>query len=329
MSGTSELCYRRRLSGRDRQASPTHHARKGAPTIPGRHPGDCGLIRHLKRAFVVIFFVILGSRPAGALDLEKFTNVRLLANPSNDGDSFVVQAGTRQLHLRLYFADCPESVATTDADAKRVREQARYFGITDAKKIFEFGHAATAVTTNLLAQPFTVYTAFASAMGRSPGGRVYAFVITADGRDLAHTLVECGLARAYGTKRAGPAGRRSEEIQKELQTLEAKALLEHRGCWAATDPKEIDRLRAEQQAEDRVDKDLIKFSSGKHAAPGSVDLNTATASELQSVSGIGPVLATEIINGRPYKKVDDLLRISGIGTKLLERIRPALVVNPQ
>jgi len=31
---------------------------------------------------------------------------------------------------------CPESVATTDADAKRVREQARYYGITDAKKIF-------------------------------------------------------------------------------------------------------------------------------------------------------------------------------------------------
>ena len=129
----------------------------------------------MKPIVKVIFFsglVILGSLAALAGELEKFDGVRLVANPSNDGDSFVVQAGNKQLHLRLYFADCPESVATTDADAKRVREQARYFGITDAKKIFEFGHAATVFTTNVLARPFTVYTAFASAMGRSPGGRV-------------------------------------------------------------------------------------------------------------------------------------------------------------
>ena len=283
----------------------------------------------MKCAFAVIVLVILGILPAHASDLQKFTNVRLIDNPSNDGDSFVVQAGDRQLHLRLYFADCPESVATTDADAKRVREQARYYGITDAKKVFEFGHAATVFTARLLARPFTIHTAFASAMGRSPGGRVYAFVITADGQDLAHALVAGGLARAYGTKREGPDGKRPEEIQKELQTVEVAAMLEHRGCWAATDPKEIARLRAEQQAEDREDKELLKFSSGKHAAPGSVDINTATAGELQSVSGIGPVLATEIIKGRPYRKVDDLLRISGVGPKLLEKIRPALVVKPR
>jgi len=60
-----------------------------------------------------------------------------------------------------------------------------------------------------------------------------------------------------------------------------------------------------------------------------VDLNTTTARELQSVSGIGPTLATEIIAGRPYKKVDDLLRVSGVGQKLLEKIRPALVVKSQ
>jgi len=60
-----------------------------------------------------------------------------------------------------------------------------------------------------------------------------------------------------------------------------------------------------------------------------VDLNTASARELQSVSGIGPVLATKIIEGRPYKNIDDLLRISGVGAKQLEKIRPALVVNPQ
>ena len=106
-------------------------------------------------------------------------------------------------------------------------------------------------------------------------------------------------------------------------------MLERRGCWAATNAKEIALLRAEQQAEDREDKELIKFSAGKHAPPGSINLNIATASELQSVSGIGPILAAKIIAGRPYNNVDDLLRISGVGPKLMDQIRPALVVIPQ
>ena len=334
MKSPSGLCHcQRAFLGAISCGFVTDRARTGAPTTTACSAGGGNAtIRRLRRSFALMvcgFMALLSSGPARALDLQIFTDVRLIANPANDGDSFVVQAGDRQLHLRIYFADCPESVATTDADAKRVREQARYFGITDAKKVFEFGHAATAFTSNLLAQPFTIYTAFASALGRSPGGRVYAFVVTRDGHDLAHALVAGGLARAYGTKRDGPDGKTSEAIQKELQGFELEAMLERRGVWAATDAKEIARLRAEQQAEIQTDKDLIKFSAGKHAAASSVDLNTASARELQSVSGIGPVLATKIIEGRPYKNIDDLLRISGVGAKQLEKIRPALVVNPQ
>ena len=72
---------------------------------------------------------------------------------------------------------------------------------------------------------------------------------------------------------------------------------------------------------------MIKESSGKHPPTTAIDLNTATTSELQSLSGIGPVLAAKIITGRPYKKVDDLLRVSGMGPKLLEKLRPYLVVK--
>jgi len=259
--------------------------------------------------------------------LQKLTDVRLVENPSNDGDSFVVQAGDRRLHLRLYFVDCPESVATTDADAKRVREQARYFGITDAKKVFEYGHQAAQFTKQSLTKPFTVYTAFANALGRSPGGRVYAFVNTGDGRDLGQLLVENGWGRAYGAKRSAPDGQSAREVQRSLQTLEAQAMLAHNGIWAATDPAVIDKLRAQQRAEDAALKSLIKESSGKHPPAARIDLNTATTSELQSISGIGPVLAARILAGRPYKSVDDLLRVSGIGSRLLDKIRPYLVVT--
>jgi competence ComEA-like helix-hairpin-helix protein len=278
------------------------------------------------RAIVFLWLAIPVNLFAAA-ELEKLTNVRLVENPSNDGDSFVVQTGTRQLHVRLYFADCPESVATTDADAKRVREQARYFGIADAKKVFEFGREAKAFTKQSLAKPFTVYTSYADALGRSPGGRVYAFVITGDGNDLARLLVENGFARAYGTRRTGPDGAGAADIQRQLQDLESQAMLKRRGIWAATDPDVLVKLRTEQREEDRQLKDLRQESSGKQIQLSPVDLNTATTQELQAISGIGPVLAAKIIAGRPYKNVDDLLRVSGIGAKLLEKIRPFLVVN--
>jgi endonuclease YncB( thermonuclease family) len=231
------------------------------------------------------------------------------------------------MHLRLYFVDCPESVATTDADAKRVREQARYFGITDAKRVFEFGRAAKDFTTNALAKQFTVYTAFASALGRSPGGRIYAFVITADGHDLGRLLVENGWGRAHGSKRTGPTGASSQDIQKELQDLESKAMVTRRGVWAATDAQAIGRLREEQRVDDREIKELLHESSGKQASLSSVDLNTAGTRDLQSIAGIGPVLASRIIAGRPYQSVDDLLHVTGIGPRLLDKIRPYLTVK--
>ncbi len=262
-----------------------------------------------------------------AADLQKFTDVRLVENPSNDGDSFVVQAGERRMHVRLYFVDCPESVATTDADAKRVREQARYFGITDAKKVFDFGREAKAFTTNALAEPFTVYTAFANALGRSPGGRIYAFVITSEGKDLGRLLVENGLGRAHGAKREGPTGTAAKQIQRELQDLESEAMLQREGIWAATDSSVIAQLRAQEQEEERELKDIQRASAGKKSLAGPVDLNIGTTAELQSIGGIGPVLAGRIIAHRPYKSVDDLQHVTGIGPKLLEKIRPYLVVN--
>ena len=65
------------------------------------------------------------------------------------------------------------------------------------------------------------------------------------------------------------------------------------------------------------------------AAP--VNLNTATSEELQEVPGIGPVTAEKILQMRkaygPFKSVDDLLAIKGIGHKRLEKMRKYLTVG--
>ncbi len=58
-----------------------------------------------------------------------------------------------------------------------------------------------------------------------------------------------------------------------------------------------------------------------------VNINTATEEELETVPGIGPARAAQIVAGRPWKSVDALIEIQGIGPKQLESMRPFLTVS--
>jgi hypothetical protein len=59
-----------------------------------------------------------------------------------------------------------------------------------------------------------------------------------------------------------------------------------------------------------------------------VDINLADLEELTSIPKIGPELARRIIASRPYKDMDDLERVNGIGPILLDQIRPHLTITP-
>ncbi|MCS7209475.1 MAG: ComEA family DNA-binding protein [Fimbriimonadales bacterium] len=62
-----------------------------------------------------------------------------------------------------------------------------------------------------------------------------------------------------------------------------------------------------------------------------IDLNTATAEQLEAIPGIGPVLAQRIVEYRnthgKFHSVDDLLEVQGIGPKRLENMRPYVTVH--
>lgn len=64
---------------------------------------------------------------------------------------------------------------------------------------------------------------------------------------------------------------------------------------------------------------------------GKVNVNRATEEELQTLPGIGPAKAAAIIRDReengPFKTVDDLTRVSGIGEKTLENMRENVTVK--
>jgi competence protein ComEA len=64
---------------------------------------------------------------------------------------------------------------------------------------------------------------------------------------------------------------------------------------------------------------------------GKLDLNRATAEELQGLPGIGPVLARRVIAQRtthgPFHTVDDLRDVKGIGKKRMDQLRPLVMIN--
>ncbi len=63
---------------------------------------------------------------------------------------------------------------------------------------------------------------------------------------------------------------------------------------------------------------------------GPINLNRATAQDLEGVPGLGPVLAERIVAHRdthgPFQQVEDLLDVSGIGEKKLSGIREYVVL---
>lgn len=58
-----------------------------------------------------------------------------------------------------------------------------------------------------------------------------------------------------------------------------------------------------------------------------IDVNAASEEALTSLPMIGETLARRIIDGRPYKTLEELLQVKGIGEGILEKIRPYLKIE--
>ena len=73
-----------------------------------------------------------------------------------------------------------------------------------------------------------------------------------------------------------------------------------------------------------------RASSGKDpeaSAPAKVDINSATADDLERLPGITTRLSQRIIANRPYRKIDDLVRRKVLGRKQLAAIKEHITVG--
>ena len=63
-----------------------------------------------------------------------------------------------------------------------------------------------------------------------------------------------------------------------------------------------------------------------------LNLNVATAAELERLPGVGPAMAARIVEYRqkngPFKKIEDLMNVKGIGEKTFLNLKPMITVTP-
>ena len=74
-------------------------------------------------------------------------------------------------------------------------------------------------------------------------------------------------------------------------------------------------------------------AAGPEPTPSApIDINTATAAQLEALPGVGPSLAARIVADRqkygPYRSIEDLTRVTGIKEGILSKIRPYVTVGP-
>lgn len=58
-----------------------------------------------------------------------------------------------------------------------------------------------------------------------------------------------------------------------------------------------------------------------------VNFNSASQEELQQIPGIGPVLANNILKARPFSSFEDIQRVNGIGSNMLERLKSKISIS--
>lgn len=186
-------------------------------------------MKSLLSTLVLALFLIAPAADArSGKAFEKLDGCHLMPNSSNDGDSFHVKHDGKEFIFRLYSVDAPESEARFP---ERVKEQAKYFGIS-SKEAIGIGKTATAFTRAKLAgKSFTVFTHWQDAMGQSRLQRHYAFVIV-DNQNLSELLVANGLARIFGLHVYGPDGKSPGAFETHLHALENNAKHDHLGAWS-------------------------------------------------------------------------------------------------
>ncbi len=119
---------------------------------------------------------------------------------------------------------------------------------------------------------------------------------------------------------------RFQDLVEDLEAADARRV----AAGAPRSPQASDSVRV-----DSLESGAARgfaASAARDVPVGRIDPNRATAAELERLPGIGPSLAARIVADRdgrgPFAAPESLLRVHGIGPKILGRIRAYLLFPP-
>ena len=220
--------------------------------------------------------------------------------------------------LHIYWVDAPES---TSGKLRLLQEQARYFSIPEAQ-VTDSGQLAKRVTRNFLRGEFTVHTKWKDARGAGSSGKSYYAVFEKDGEYLSQELVAQGLARIYGMppNDRWPNGPSPRAYLSRLKNSERAAQQDEDGIWGlakgSIQMSGLQSLIAGSQAGGQGLR-TAQQDDRSVVLKNKININTASIGELESLPGIGPILAQRIIDARPIDLIDSLVDIAGISANTL------------
>lgn len=221
---------------------------------------------------------LLGTAPAQAAVSGKWEKLEdaVLGDGYMDGDSFHIRANNKDIIIRLYFVDSPESDKTHE---DRNAEQADYFGLSPTA-VTPLGAKAKKFTQKLLTgQKFTAWTRWEDAMGSSQQQRFFG-VVQLGKTDLAEELVANGLARVYGASTVMPNGTSPDSQFERLRQLERRAKAKRLGAWAKQKKKKMKDGVEIAEAEGMFD-----VEEGAEAVPGATPAWVEDEEEISAYEG--------------------------------------------
>lgn len=136
------------------------------------------------------------------------------------------------------------------------------------------------------------------------------------------TLGDGGKQQAMGAARALAAQRAAVDSARRAPRTSRSRSTKTRARGGATSTAETTAgARASKKREPGQSPDNAPFGSGPRPSPFPIDLNAASATELEALPRVGPALAKRIIERRQragaFQSLDDLRHVRGIGPATL------------